>query len=239
MTPHKIYAIIEDNIVMAIDRVYDEQDALNRATLCYTKNPMAIECNAYPCEIGDKYVDGVFYHYDNKMKSWVKVEKVASYDDELESLNGEVSYLKNLITPSIDIDDCTVNELKEFKINKSKTALKEYLLSNPLVSDCHNGELKTYTITKDKWDMFIGKFIIHLEKKRMNLNSTMMWNASGDELEPWTDEECFKFIDEWTAISDVLVKEQQRIEKSIVNAQKKQEISNIVFNYFAVDPRNK
>ena len=64
--------------------------------------------------------------------------------------------------------------------NKSKLALEDYLLANPLVSDCHGGKTATYTITKEKWDSFNTRFSMHLLKKMNYMSDGMMWNATGE-----------------------------------------------------------
>ena len=47
-------------------------------------------------------------------------------------------------------DELTLPELKEYLISNSKTALAEYLASNPISSSVHGGVTKRYSITSEK-----------------------------------------------------------------------------------------
>lgn len=239
MIPHRVYAIMEDHKIWNIKRFDSLQDAIEEAKFYYVNNPGAVECTFYPCEEGDKYIDGIFYHFDLKTQTWEKIEKIASCEEEVEILKNQIQYLESLLIPSIDTDDCTVNELKEFMIKKSKLALEDYLLANPLVSDCHGGKTATYTITKEKWDSFNTRFSMHLLKKMNYMSDGMMWNATGEPLEYWYDEECFTLQRQWEKIINPLIQHQQKIEKSINEATKKKDILAISFNYAEIDIRNK
>lgn len=64
MTAHEVYAHIYDDVVQNIVVAYSYEDANRVARAVYGNEALAVDCLQYPCEIGDKYVDGVFYKAD-------------------------------------------------------------------------------------------------------------------------------------------------------------------------------
>lgn len=117
--------------------------------------------------------------------------------------------------------------LKDTQIYKSKENLATYLVNNPLKSNCHNNTEAYYTVTQEKQSQFTSKFTAHQVKISAGLQSTMTWNAQGQECEIWTDAECLQFIVELDAYVTPLVKRQQLMEKRIRECTTKDEVMDV------------
>lgn len=143
------------------------------------------------------------------------------------------------VNPTINVETCTLQDLQEWRIKESKTALAIYLEENPLISSCHGGVEGTYSITEEKRNMFTSKFTAHLALEQAGIADTMTWNETGKECEEWTDAECLAFISEWNTISTALVKYQQELEIAIKACEDKDSVQTISIDYQGADPRNK
>lgn len=64
MTAHEVYAHIHDGVVQNVVVAYSYEDANRVARAVYGNDAIAVDCLQYPCEIGDKYIDGMFYKAD-------------------------------------------------------------------------------------------------------------------------------------------------------------------------------
>ena len=64
MTAHEIYAHIHDGVVQNVVVAYSYEDANRVARAVYGDDAIAVDCLQYPCEIGDKFIDGGFYKSD-------------------------------------------------------------------------------------------------------------------------------------------------------------------------------
>ena len=64
MTAHEVYAHIHDGLVQNVVVAYSYEDANRVARAVYGNDAIAVDCLQYPCEIGDKYIDGMFYKAD-------------------------------------------------------------------------------------------------------------------------------------------------------------------------------
>ena len=64
MTAHEVYAHIHDGVVQNVVGAYSYEDANRVARAVYGNDAIAVDCLQYPCEIGDKYIDGMFYKAD-------------------------------------------------------------------------------------------------------------------------------------------------------------------------------
>lgn len=133
----------------------------------------------------------------------------------------------------------SIEEIKAEKIEISRTDLVAYLEKNPLVTDCHDATMKTYTITMEKQSLFTSKYTAHMALLASGVEDVMTWNEQGKSCEPWTDEECIKFIGQWNAITTALVKYQQDMEVAINACNNIDAVNAIIIDYSSADPRNK
>ncbi|ANU47769.1 hypothetical protein ADH76_18680 [Enterocloster clostridioformis] len=64
MVAHEVFAMISGDTVQNVVVAYNYEE-VNRITRCvYGDDAFAVDCLQYPCEIGDKYINGVFYKAD-------------------------------------------------------------------------------------------------------------------------------------------------------------------------------
>lgn len=64
MTAHEVYAMICNETVQNVCVAYSYEDANQVARAVYGNDAFAVECLQYPCEMGDKYINGLFYKAD-------------------------------------------------------------------------------------------------------------------------------------------------------------------------------
>ena len=85
MTAHEIYAYIYDGIVQNVVVAYSYEDANRVARAVYGDDAIAVDCLQYPCEIGDKYIDGMFYKADGV----TPIEYIPTQEQQVKQLQQE------------------------------------------------------------------------------------------------------------------------------------------------------
>lgn len=131
-----------------------------------------------------------------------------------------------------------LDEVKKQRIDLSNSLLASYIQDHPLVTDCHGNKMGTYTITEEKRNMFTSKYTAHMALTASGIEDVMTWNESGQPCEPWTEEECIRFLGEWNAVSAALVSYQQRQELSIRAAETEEAVMAVALDFSSADPRN-
>ena len=121
---------------------------------------------------------------------------------------------------------------KTAKITESNTILEDYLERHPLVSDCHGGIEATYNVTYKKQTLMANNYMTYtLEKEAGVENPTLTWNATGEECEPWTEEEYVTLVLQIKNYVKPLVALQQSYEKQIKNCETQEELDAIAIVY--------
>ena len=88
MIVHQVYAEIWQETVQNI-MVCDNYELANYLARCsYGGEAFAVDCLQYPCRIGDRYIDGVFYHV-NEDGEQVPVKYVPTQEQQVEQLANE------------------------------------------------------------------------------------------------------------------------------------------------------
>ncbi|WP_313579577.1 hypothetical protein [Lacrimispora sp.] len=92
MVVHQVFAqIFEEEIKNII--VCDNYEMANRlARAVYGVEAFAVDCSQYPCGVGDKYRDGIYYHVNND-ESEIVINYVPTAEQQVPVLNAQVSYL--------------------------------------------------------------------------------------------------------------------------------------------------
>ncbi len=85
MTAHEVYAHIHDGVVQNVVVAYSYEDANRVARAVYGNDAIAVDCLQYPCEIGDKYIDGVFYKADGI----TPIEYIPTQEQQVKQLQRE------------------------------------------------------------------------------------------------------------------------------------------------------
>lgn len=230
--------ISEEKVMNIIDCQSGYEMANQLARLCYGDKAFAVDINQWSCSIGEIYRNSTFYQIDAETNELIPLIKLATQEEEIQFLKDETSELSAVVYPKIDADNCTLEELKVWQINLSKTNMACYLKNHPLVSSCHANKKGTYTITEEKKNIFNSKFMAHKVLTSANIPDIMTWNEAGQTCEEWTDEECLHLLIEWNDITQSLVQHQQNTEIKINEATTKEEVLNVKCNYEKADIRN-
>lgn len=85
MTAHEVYAHIHDGVVQNVVVAYSYEDANRVARAVYGNDAIAVDCLQYPCEIGDKYIGGIFYKSDGV----TPVKYIPTQEQQVEQLRQE------------------------------------------------------------------------------------------------------------------------------------------------------
>ena len=85
MVAHEVYAHIHDGVVQNVVVAYSYEDANRVAKAVYGNDAIAVDCLQYPCEIGDKYIDGVFYKADGI----TPIEYIPTQEQQVKQLQRE------------------------------------------------------------------------------------------------------------------------------------------------------
>lgn len=85
MTAHEVYAHIHDGVVQNVVVAYSYEDANRVARAVYGNDAIAVDCLQYPCEIGNKYIDGVFYKADGI----TPIEYIPTQEQQVKQLQRE------------------------------------------------------------------------------------------------------------------------------------------------------
>lgn len=85
MTAHEVYAHIHDGVVQNVVVAYSYEDANRVARAVYGDDAFAVDCLQYPCEIGDKYIDGLFYKADGI----TPIEYIPTQEQQVKQLQRE------------------------------------------------------------------------------------------------------------------------------------------------------
>jgi hypothetical protein len=185
--------------------------------------------------------------YDNTGKIYYQVSGDVAEPVGLNFMRVEIpegKYLKSIdtsVTPhepvfrdtmGIDIDTCTLEELKAYQINKSKESLEKYLEGNPITSTCHGGIEKLYTITKDKQSLLTQMILMCQMAVQAGAEYQPSWNAQGEPCSyDWALTELQQLAFKAEAVVRPLVSHQQTMEAQINTATTKEDILSISIEF--------
>ena len=130
--------------------------------------------------------------------------------------------------------DGSLKDLKQEKINLSKSLLADYIASHPLTSTAHGGVAGVYSVTEEKQSLMTSQYISYQAEKNVNPNAVLTWNETGKSCEVWTEEEFLQLVIEIKQYVYPLVSHQQSIEEQIHAATSIQEVEAIVIDYSAI-----
>lgn len=88
MVAHEVFAMIFDETVQNV--VVGHYEETNRVARCvYGDDAFAVDCTQYPCEIGDKYIDGIFYKSDGI----TPIDRLPTDKEEIQQLKADNAQL--------------------------------------------------------------------------------------------------------------------------------------------------
>ena len=88
MAAHEVFAMISGETVQNV--VVGQYEETNRVARCvYGDDAFAVDCTQYPCEIGDKYINGVFYKADGT----TPINRLSTDKEEIQQLKADNAQL--------------------------------------------------------------------------------------------------------------------------------------------------
>lgn len=97
MVAHEIYAYVVDETVQNVIVAYSYEEANRIARCVYGDNAFAVDCLQYSCEIGDKYINGVFYKPDGT----TPIEYIPTQEQQVAQLKQENAELTLVLADMI------------------------------------------------------------------------------------------------------------------------------------------
>lgn len=224
-----VWALICDDTIMNIIDCLDGYEMANQlARVCYGDEAIAININQWLCGIGDIYRNGVFFHVDDEKKKEIPYVKLLTDEEELQALKIETAELKEVIHPTIDLEICTLDDLKEFRQKTNKAELTSFLQNNPILWT--DGEL--YGVTKESQDeMIADKTAYDLKHKSGNTEWKLEWHNQKKARREFSEKE---FMGLFNAIIDFVYpfrKLQEKYKEQIFSASTKEQVLAVKFNY--------
>ena len=143
-----------------------------------------------------------------------------SYEDPTKVL---VEKLNEKINPTIDVETCSLEEIKKYRQKQNKEAMNDYFRNNPLL---YTDGLYYGVEDEDRREMSDELIGWSLEKEN-NPDATLEWHSKGSANIPW-DEEDFKAL--YVAIMNYTkpyFRKMQTIKEAIFSANTKEEVLNI------------
>jgi translation elongation factor EF-G len=153
---------------------------------------------------------------------YTKLDKPIS---ELTNLISQLNTKVNELNPSIDVNTCTLDELKNWYINLSKKNLENYFNTSTIESSCHGDVSKQYAISREKQLLLANMILITQMATQAGITYQASWNASGEPCTyDWTIAELQQLAFEIESIVRPKISEQQTIESNIKVCTTKDEI---------------
>ena len=98
MIVHQVYAQIFDNTVQNII-VCDNYEMANHLARCaYGDTAFSVDCLQYPCQIGDKYIEGVFYYIDPEIGIQTEIKNIPTQEQQVQQLQASKAKLEEELT---------------------------------------------------------------------------------------------------------------------------------------------
>lgn len=152
---------------------------------------------------------------------------------EVDSLpNGDISdYLYEdgnfVYSPAEPKDPSELDSLREQKISQTKTALKDFLVDNPLKWT----DGKYYSVTSEKQSLLTSNLALYQVSASAGIPFKLTWNSTGEECAEWSYESlCALALAIGTYVKPFVAK-QQELEIQINGCKTKKEIEDIEIEY--------
>jgi hypothetical protein len=176
-------------------------------------------------EVKEKFHYETIAEYPNggkDVKKIVDVEEVKAKD----AWDEEIPIQKYILYTAEELE-AKLNEIKNAKIAKSKTDLKEYLASHPL--QWIDGEY--YSVTEEKQALLTSNLAAYQISSTIGEPMELTWNTTGDRCRAWTYENLAALSLAIVKYVKPIVSKQQDIEVKIKECKSKNEVDNIEIKY--------
>lgn len=98
MIVHQVYAQIHDETVQNVIVCPDYEMANYLARCAYGDTAFAVDCLQYPCQISDKYIDGIFYRVDSETGEQTPIQYVPTQEQQVQQLQADKTVLEEELT---------------------------------------------------------------------------------------------------------------------------------------------
>ena len=142
---------------------------------------------------------------------------VEDFEDRYEIVNGGI----------IPSTDAFIDNLKESKIESSKTELSEYLASHPIKWT----DGKYYSVTSEKQSLLTSNLALYQISAAAGQNFKLTWNSTGDECVEWEYTELAALALAIGSYVKPFVSYQQELELSIKACNTLEELNAIEISY--------
>ena len=176
-------------------------------------------------EVKEKYHYETIAEYPNGGKDVKKIVDVEAVEAK-DAWDEEIPIQKYILYTAEELE-AKLNEIKNTKITKSKTALKEYLASHPL--QWIDGEY--YSVTEEKQALLTSNLAAYQISVAMNDPVELTWNTTGERYQKWTYENLAALSLAIVKYVKPIVSKQQDIEIQIKNCISKEEVEAIEIKY--------
>lgn len=94
MIVHQVYAQIFDETVQNVIVCDNYEMANYLARACYGDSAFSVDCLQYPCQIGDKYINNIFYHIDPETNKQTQIQYVPTQEQQVQQLQHDKEALE-------------------------------------------------------------------------------------------------------------------------------------------------
>ncbi|MDF2950776.1 MAG: hypothetical protein K0S18_359 [Anaerocolumna sp.] len=222
MWVNQIFSLIDSDGTIQNIIVADNYEIANQISRdLYGDGAYAEDTTQYPLGIGCKHINGLFYREDGV----TEVPRNLTAEEEANLARIKAEQLEKIVIPTINVETCTLDELKAWQIKQSEKNLEEYLKANPILSTAHKPEGAYYSITKDK-QTYLGQMIMIAQ---MAMQAGQQYQPSWNEAEQpctydWTLTELQQLAFEIEAVVRPKVNAQQHMDESIRACTTKEEV---------------
>lgn len=134
-----------------------------------------------------------------------------------------VEKLDKQINPTIDVDTCTLDELKKYRQSKNKEAMNDFFRNNPMK---HTDGLYYGVEDEDRREM-TEEYLGYMVEKTVNPDAKLEWHSKGSACTERTEEEFAAISIAVRAYTKPYFNQMQAIKESIFAAKDKDAVMAI------------
>ena len=237
----KMYAFIQEGKVQNIVPCHSQEEANEIIKMQYTEDPIAVEIDGFDLTIGDKYENGLFFHFNHQIDDWVLLKKETS--EEVKKLQNEINVLRtqnnngNTKPNKINYDTCLFEEYVDFRIGEAvhkytKTLENSFIIFNIHIDD-ENIMQHQVNMSHNNWCSFMNMYNSYKVLKDAGYEDIeLCWfDGDADEIEFKSEDDCLRLMKLWRDQNIHLMKRLNNIVKQIRSCKKKSEVKAIEISF--------
>lgn len=231
----KLYAYIKDGFVDNLIYCHNVYEANELNNQLYAGSLLVIDASRYKITIGDKYQNGIFYHFNEITKEWDKTELLYHSNISLKQLAQEINDIWNVISPTIDVENCLLSEYITYRINETVRKFNEYLNENSLDYINDIGEHVSINMGLENWNMFISNFMAYRVLKDVDIHAELIWyDVYGNKIS-LTEKEAVLLMSNWKRELDKYIEYANILISRFKQSDTKTEVSDITIDFVTMN----